>query len=146
MKSIIWVLVGGLAVTVLAQTKSTPNTRKSADPVSARFAKLSDQFMKESLALSPVNASQALFEARRIPGEIIVDHQVTELQVDPLASSISGDHELSSTPELLLGGDPVLELHSAVNRAYPVAPLLQFVRQISEGVSMFGEDHEFLMR
>src|SRR5256885_267986 len=60
-----WVIVTVLLGSMLmaqTQTKSKPAGPRSAGktvPAGQRFAQLSEQFMHESLALSPVNASQA---------------------------------------------------------------------------------------
>ncbi|MCI0349544.1 MAG: DUF885 domain-containing protein [Acidobacteriales bacterium] len=56
------VLIIALSLTMSSQTKSTQSSKgsgKAKSAASSAFARLSDQFMKESLALSPVNASQA---------------------------------------------------------------------------------------
>jgi len=57
-------LLAAATLPLLAQT-SAPSRNKN--DLSQRFAKLSDQFMKESLVLSPVNASQAGYHLHRDP-------------------------------------------------------------------------------
>jgi uncharacterized protein (DUF885 family) len=58
------VLIGLLSLSMSSQTKNASSGKSStgtkAKPqANSRFSQLADQFMKESLALSPVNASQA---------------------------------------------------------------------------------------
>src|ERR1700741_3456527 len=56
--SILCVSLSALMMTVLPNIQGTNQTARSAEPVtSQKFAELSDQFMKESLALSPTVAS-----------------------------------------------------------------------------------------
>jgi uncharacterized protein (DUF885 family) len=56
--SILCVSLSALMMTVLPNIQGTNQTARSAEPVtSQKFAELSDQFMKESLALSPTAAS-----------------------------------------------------------------------------------------
>src|SRR5919201_3687151 len=58
------VLISALSLSMSSQTKNMQSSKTSAAKAKASagspaFARLSEQFMKESLALSPVNASQA---------------------------------------------------------------------------------------
>jgi len=43
-----------------------------------------------------VDAAKTLFDAVRVPGQIVVDHQVGALQVDPFAGGICGQQHLHS--------------------------------------------------
>src|SRR5215813_7795603 len=56
-------IISALSVSMSSQTKSTSSSKSSGKSkptaASSAFEGLADQFMKESLALSPVNASQA---------------------------------------------------------------------------------------
>jgi hypothetical protein len=41
-----------------------------------------------------VDAAHALLQAHRVPGDVVVDHQPAELQVDALAGGLGGDQHL----------------------------------------------------
>ena len=49
-----------------------------------------------------VNPAHALFETGRIPGDVVIDHDPAELEVDTLGSGIGTDHQPRSA---LLGGN-----------------------------------------
>ena len=40
-----------------------------------------------------VDAAHALFQAGRIPGDVVIDHDPAELEVDPLGRRVGADHE-----------------------------------------------------
>src|SRR5450755_2493329 len=56
--SCLFLLLSFLTTLVTAQTMK-PNAEKTGAPGNAKFLAMADRFVKESLALSPVNASQA---------------------------------------------------------------------------------------
>jgi hypothetical protein len=41
-----------------------------------------------------MDAAHALLKAGRIPGQIVIDHKVTELQIDALTGSLSGYQDI----------------------------------------------------
>ena len=45
--------------------------------------------------------ADALFHPLRIPGQVVVDHQRTELQVDTFRPCLGGDHYLALIAEVL---------------------------------------------
>ena len=55
-----------------------------------------------------VDTAHALFQAVGVPGQVVVDHQVAELEVDAFACSFRGYHDLGLMFELSLGLDPGL--------------------------------------
>ena len=46
-------------------------------------------------------AANALFDALRIPRQVVVDHQRTELQVDALGSGLGGDHDFALIAKII---------------------------------------------
>ena len=53
----------------------------------------------------PVDPSEPLLEPVGIPREVVVDHQVGALEVDPLSGRVGGEEhpDLRVVPERLLG-------------------------------------------
>ena len=68
-----------------------------------------------------VDAAHALLQPDGVPGDVVVDHQPAELQVDAFAGGFGGDQDLAVFPELALGVDAgarrvaVADLHAAVD-------------------------------
>jgi hypothetical protein len=64
-----------------------------------------------------VDAPEALFQPVRVPGQVVVDHQVGALEVDAFAGGIGGEQHqhLRVVPEGLLGLEPVLAVDAAVD-------------------------------
>ncbi len=106
----------------------------------------------------PVDAAHTLLQAHRIPGDVEVNHQPTELQVNALAGRFGGYHHLAILPKLPLGIDAaarcvaVADLHPAVDLGHLQAPLAQLAQrtapfavagQIIEGIFMLRENQEF---
>src|SRR5581483_10792514 len=64
------------------------------------------------LLADPVDAAHALLEPHRVPGQVVVDHQVAELEVDPLARRLGRHADLPVQVEVrwisrrLVGGWP----------------------------------------
>ena len=48
-----------------------------------------------------VAAPDALLHALRVPGQVVVDHQIAELQVDALGPGFGGNHDRRSVMELV---------------------------------------------
>ncbi len=107
----------------------------------------------EDLVLLPVavDAAHALLKPVGVPGDVVVDHQRAELQVDALARRLGGDHDLGYIAEGVLGLDAGVHHHRAVNGHDLVAPLDQLAqgsslpsvsRQVVERVLELGEDQE----
>src|SRR5262245_47016345 len=65
----------------------TPFARAACDQV--------DDDHLRVLLLVPVNAPHPLFEPRRIPWDVVIDHHPAELQVDAFASCVGGNEEPS---------------------------------------------------
>ena len=75
-----------------------------------------------------VDAPHALLQAHRVPGDVVVDHEPAELEVDALAGRLGRDQHLAVLAELALGVDAragrvaVADLHAAVNLRDATAP------------------------
>ena len=65
-----------------------------------------------------VNPSEALLQAVRVPGQVVVHHQVGALQVDAFAGRVGGEQhlDLRVVAEGFLGLEPILATHAAVYR------------------------------
>lgn len=89
-----------------------------------------------------MDAPHPLFEPNWVPGQVVVDHQVTELKVDALPRGLGGDADLR------LGPEPVLDLLAsggrvtAMDGAYRKTPVHEVAFEVSEGVAVLSEDEE----
>ena len=65
-----------------------------------------------------VDPSEPLLQAVRVPGQVVVHHQVRALQVDAFAGRVGGEQhlDLRVVAERFLGLEPILAAHAAVNR------------------------------
>ena len=81
-----------------------------------------------------VDAAHALLQPHGVPGDVEVDHEPAELEVDPLAGRLGRDQDLGLLLELALGVDAgarrvaVADLHPAVDlrdRQSPLAELAE---------------------
>src|SRR5581483_8575554 len=84
------------------------------------FARLRSHQIPEMADLclpNAMNAAKTLLQAIGIPRKIIIDHQVSALQIDPLTSSISGDQNqrLPVLGEGFLRPGSLLTSHAAMN-------------------------------
>ena len=94
-----------------------------------------------------VDASEALLQAVRVPGQIVVDHQVGALEVDALARRIVRDHhhDLRVVHERLHDLAPVRTPDPAVDHHHRLVPAetgADPAREVFEGVARLGEDDE----
>ena len=100
-----------------------------------------------------VDAAHPLLEAVRVPGDVVVEEDVADLEVDALARRLGGDQDLDlAFPELLLGVEARARLvararlHAAVDAADAEAPRLQPIHQIVQRVLELGEEEQALVR
>ena len=100
-----------------------------------------------------VDAAHALLQAHRIPGNVVVDHEPAELEVDAFARRLGCRHDLAAFTELALRIDPaagrvaVADLHAAVNLGYGQMPFVpHFLDEVIERVLMLREDQELHLR
>ena len=125
--------------------------KRAVDVALARF--LGDQVPEVAdLGLSDaVDAAKALFQAVRVPGEVVVHHQVRSLKVDAFAGSVGGEEhlDLRIVEEALLRLAPLLAPHAAVDHGDGLGaaeeradPLLQVVQR----VAVLREEDELLAR
>ncbi len=84
----------------------------------ARF--LGDQVpqMADLGLANPVDPAEALFQPVRVPGQVVVHHQMGALQVDALAGGVRGEQHLNLrvAEEALLRLASLLAAHGAVNQ------------------------------
>src|SRR5271167_1337268 len=82
--SIFCAIISVMALLPSGSEPVKPSANASADSGSAKFAELSDRFIKDSLALSPVNASQAGYHVHVDPktgDKIELDAQLDDLSL-----------------------------------------------------------------
>ena len=70
-----------------------------------------------------VAAADALFDALRVPGKIVIDHQRAELQVDPFGGRLGGDHDGGGGGELFHQGGPHVGRGGPAECVLPGVPL-----------------------
>ncbi len=98
-----------------------------------------------------VNAAEALLQAVRVPGKVVIHHEVRPLEVDAFAGGIGGDQHLylRVMPEGFLHLQPLLTPHTAMNGDDGLTAAQQradALGEVVQGVAMLGEEHEFLAR
>ena len=98
-----------------------------------------------------MDASESLFEAVRVPRQVIVDHEMGALEVDALAGCVGGDQDADALVlfEQLLDLASIVTEHAAVDGDDGILTAEQgadFIRQIAQCVSVLREDDEFLTR
>ena len=100
-----------------------------------------------------VDAAHPLLQPVRVPGDVVVEEDVADLEVDALARRLGGHQDLdAAVPELLLGVEPGAGfipgagLHPAVDAPHREAPALEPVHEVVQGVLELGEDEEALRR
>ena len=91
----------------------------------------------------PVDAAHPLLQPVGVPRDVVVDHQVAELEVDALPGRLGGDHDLGGLPEVAFLLDPLRQLHLAVDLG-DLEVLGQVLDQVVEGVLVLGEDQQLL--
>jgi hypothetical protein len=91
----------------------------------------------------PVDTAHPLFQAVGVPGDVVVDHEVAKLEVDPFACRFGGHQDLGFGLEDPFGPDPVFQTHAPVDDIGLVSPLFYPVFQIVEGIPGFRKDEEF---
>ena len=94
------------------------------------------------LLADAVDASHPLLEPDGVPGQVVVDHQVAELQVDPFPCRLRRDADLSLLVKKLLDALALDRWQAAVDRACGVAPVAEVAFEVVERVAVLGEDQE----
>ena len=98
-----------------------------------------------------VDAAEALLQAVRVPGQVVVHHQVGALQVDAFAGGVGGEQylDLGVVQEALLRLAPLLAAHAAVDQDQRLRAAEQradLALEVGERVAVLGEEHELLAR
>ena len=96
-----------------------------------------------TLLANAVDAPQPLLQARRIPRQVVVDHQSAELEVDAFACRFRGYTDLLLSPELLLSTLTFMRVHAAVNLAGRKTPALKVVAEVVESVAVLRKEEQF---
>jgi hypothetical protein len=99
----------------------------------------------------PVDATEPLLEAVGVPRQVIVDHQVSPLEVDAFAGGVRGQEyaDFRVVLERLLRLHPVLAADTAVDDDHGFLAAQQSRDpglEVVERVAVFGEHDELLVR
>ena len=114
-----------------------------------------DEVEDQAVLLLPVavDAPHALLEAVGVPGDVVVEEDVADLQVDPLAGRLGRREYLHrALAELLLGVKPRARLvprtrlHAAVDDRHLETPRVEFLDEVVERVPELGEEDQPLVR
>src|SRR2546426_474706 len=96
-----------------------------------------------------MDPAHPLLEPVRIPRDIVIEHDVAAMQVNPLSCGFSRYENLSGpVPELLLRVEagsrllPFADLHPAVDEADSEPPIAELTDKILESLAEFGEDQK----
>ena len=92
-----------------------------------------------------------MFQAVRVPGQVVVDHQVGALQVDAFAGGVGGQQHLylRVVPERFLRRQAFLAAHAALDddhRRLAAEQGCDALLQVAQRVPVLGEDHQLLTR
>ena len=106
--------------------------------------------MADLLLANAVDAPEALFEAVRIPRQVVIDHEIGVLEVHAFTGSIGGekDTDFGVGTEQGLAFPAFVAVRAAVNgndgvgRAEDAA---DFPLQIVQGVAVLGEDYHLAL-
>ena len=122
----------------------------------APFARVrGDEVEDEAVLLLqvPVDAPHPLFQAHRIPGNVVVDHEPAELEVDAFARRLRCRHDLAAFTELALridaatGSVAVADLHAAMNLRYGEVPFVpHLLDEVIERVLVLRENQKLHLR
>ena len=97
-----------------------------------------------------VDAPHALFQAGRVPRDVVVGHAGAELQVDAFPGGVRGDAEAGAVglPEVLYLFFPRAPIHAAVDvgDVAGVAQPFQATHQVVQRVAVLGEHQPLLRR
>ena len=98
-----------------------------------------------------MDAPEALLQAVRVPGQVVVDHQMGALQVNTLTGGIGGDQylDLRVVAEELLHLEPLFATHPAMDGNHGLNPTEQrtdALHQVVQRVAMLREEHQLLAR
>src|SRR6266496_3990724 len=89
-----------------------------------------------------VNTPHTLLQSIGIPGNIVVDHQVAELEGDAFACRFGSNADLGRIIQALSRFATIDGIHPTVNLTGGVAPFLQVAAQVLKRVTMLCEDQQ----
>ncbi len=119
----------------------------SEDVAFARVEREEIPEMADFCLADPVDASEALFDAVRVPRQVIVCHEVRALQVDAFAGGIGSDENfrVRIVAKGIFCCLALLAVHPAVDHDYgflATIKLAQILHEIIERIPMLSEDDE----
>src|SRR5579884_2665858 len=94
-----------------------------------------------------VDAAKALLQPVGVPGQVVIHHEVSALQIDALARSVGGDQDLDFlvVPEGFLSLAPVFTADAAVDDDHGLRPTEQGANALGEviqRVAVLRENHQ----
>ena len=93
-----------------------------------------------------VNASESLLKPVGIPGDVVVDHEVSAMEVDTFSGSVSSYEDFHGivTVEHSLSFSAFISGHASVNADCSVIAqeCAYFREEVVQCIPMFGEDDE----
>src|SRR5690606_14624043 len=94
----------------------------------------------------PVDTTYALLDTHRVPRQVVVHDDVSELEVDTLASGVSGNENACFGTEVFLGDAAFLQVHGAVDRDRLNPGAFQQIEQHVLSGHELGEDDDLERR
>ncbi len=82
-----------------------------------------------------MDSPHTLLQAVRVPGNVVVDHQMAELQIDAFTGSFCSYHYLGFILEDALCLYPIFQSHTTVDGVHAVPPGSQLLLDILQGIS-----------
>jgi len=95
-----------------------------------------------AILANAMDAPETLFQPRRVPGHVIVDHQVAKLKVDAFAGGLGRYTNLRASPEYFLSPLAFVRIHAAMNFAGAIPPAFKMIANIAQGIPMLRENQE----
>ena len=98
-----------------------------------------------------MNAPKSLLDGVRIPGQVVIHHEMRTLEIDAFAGGIGGEQHLhfGIVAEGFLSRHPFLAAHAAMDGDDSLRPAEQSSDaglQVIQRVTMLGKDDELLVR
>src|SRR5882672_1049495 len=92
--------------------------------------------MHFTILTDTMDAAESLFEPRGVPWQIVVDHEMTELQIDALTSRFCCHTDLHRGAKLFLRSLPFTGIHATVDDAGRISPPAQVLTHSMHRVAM----------
>ena len=138
--------VAGLVDTELGEDHRELLLQHFADPELDRVLKHEVDCPHRLGLADTIHAADPLFQPHRVPGDIVVDDDMGELQVQALTARVGGNQHAVRFAEGILGLLAFLHVHGAVQSDDRDAPGFQKLLQHLLGRHELGEDQHLQVR